>query len=125
MPCRRLGRCLNITKANGCAKTHYINDDESCIEIGSAIAGEAASVDTSKAFKISKTTLDRLVSYFVEVGLMNALGADRAFTEAAQRVARRLSIAGRGRLSFQVTNGKITLTSPATARSDMDDEIPF
>ena len=28
MPCRRLGRCLNITKANGCAKTHYINDDE-------------------------------------------------------------------------------------------------
>ncbi len=56
---------------------YYIKDDESCVEIGSAIAGEAQSLDTSKAFKINKSTLDRLVSYYIEVGLMNAWGQNR------------------------------------------------
>jgi hypothetical protein len=104
---------------------YYVKDDESCVEIGSAIAGEAVSIDTSKAFKISKSTLNRLMSYYIEAGLMNAIGAERAFTETAQRVARRHSIAGGNPLAFKVTSGKITLTSPTAPKADLDDEIPF
>lgn len=104
---------------------YYINDDESCIEIGSAIAGVAESVDTSTAFKISKSTLNRLMSYYIEVGLMNAVGAEQAFTETAQRVARRHSIAGGNPFAFIVVRGKITSTSHSAPRSDSSDEIPF
>lgn len=104
---------------------YYVNEDESCVEIGSAIAGLASSVDTSKAFKISKSTLDRLMSYYIEAGLMNAVGAERAFTETAQRVARRHSIAGSSLSAFKVVDGKITVTSPTAPKADLDDEIPF
>lgn len=104
---------------------YYIKDDESCIEIGSAIAGVAEPVDTSKAFKISKSTLDRLISYYIETGLMNEAGAEHAFTKTAQRVARRHSIAGGSPSSFKVVSGEITLTSPTAPMSDMSDEIPF
>jgi Domain of unknown function (DUF4062) len=105
--------------------SYYISHDESCIEIGSAIAGEASSVDTSKAFKIRKTTLDRLMSYYVEVGLMNQAGTEQPFTETAQRIARRQSIADLGRAAFEVINGGIKLTAASAPRSEMDDEIPF
>ncbi|MFD1882922.1 DUF4062 domain-containing protein [Paracoccus pacificus] len=105
--------------------TYYIEGDESCVEIGSAIAGVVGSIDTSKAFKISKSTLDRLVSYYIEAGLMNALGAEQAFTEAAQRVARRYSIADGGLSAFKVTRGEIKLNFPTTLGKDFDDEIPF
>ncbi len=102
--------------------SYYINEDESCVEIGSAIAGVAGSVDTSRAFKISKSTLDRLMSYYIEAGLMNAVGAEQAFTETAQRVARRHSIAGGSPFAFKVTRGEIMLTA---SRSDLSDELPF
>lgn len=105
--------------------SYYINDDESCVEIGSAIAGAAESVDTSKAFKISKSTLDRLMSYYIEAGLMNAVGAEQAFTETAQRVARRHSIAGGSPFAFKVIRGKITLSAPTASTSELSDEIPF
>jgi len=104
---------------------YFIKDDDSCVEIGSAIAGVAESIDSSKAFKISKMTLDRLVSYYVEVGLMNAAGADQPFTETAQRVARRHSIAGGSAVAFKVIRGKIKMTSPMPPASDFGDEIPF
>ncbi|MBT0779349.1 DUF4062 domain-containing protein [Paracoccus sp. pheM1] len=104
---------------------YYIKDDESCVEIGSAIAGVAEAVDTSRAYKISKSTLDRLMSYYIEAGLMNAVGAEQAFTETAQRVARRHSIAGASPSAFKVISGKITLTSPTAPRTDLSDEIPF
>lgn len=104
---------------------YYIKDEESCVEVGSAIAGVAESVDTSKAFKISKSTLDRLMSYYIEVGLMNAMGAEQAFTDAAQRVARRHMIAGERPSAFKVISGKITPASPSAPGSDLDDEIPF
>lgn len=104
---------------------YYIKDDESCVEIGSAIAGEMESLDTSKAFKISKSTLDRLMSYYIEAGLMNAVGAERAFTETAQRVARRHNIAGGRPFAFSLISGRIALTSSTAPRSDLNDEIPF
>lgn len=105
--------------------SYYINYDDSCIQIGSAIAGEASDVDTSKAFKIKKTTLDRLMDYYVEVGLMNEQGAEQPFTETAQRIARRHSIADHSRAAFEVTKGEIKLAAPSAASTDMDDEIPF
>lgn len=48
----------------------YVKHDESCEGIGSAIAGELTSVDTAGLFKISRGTLDRLVAYYTEAGLM-------------------------------------------------------
>lgn len=105
--------------------TYYVQEDESCVAIGSAIACEAASVDTKDAFKISKSTLDRLKSYYIEAGLMNAEGAERAFTDTAQRVARRYIIAASKPREFGVVRGTISLSSPTAPKSDFDDEIPF
>jgi Domain of unknown function (DUF4062) len=104
---------------------YYIEDDKSCVEIGSAIAGEAGSLDASNAFKIGKSTLNRLMSYYIEAGLMNAVGAERAFTETAQRVARRHSIVGGSPSAFKVIRGEITLTSATALSSDLNDDIPF
>lgn len=104
---------------------YYVKYDESCVEIGSAIAGVAESIDASGAFKISKSTLDRLMSYYIEVGLMNAAGAEQPFTETAQRVARRHSIAGGSPLAFKVIRGEITMTSATAPTSESGDEIPF
>lgn len=104
---------------------YYINEYESCVEIGSAIAGEVEPLDSSNAFKISKATLDRLISYYVEAGLMNAVGAEDVFTETAQRVARRHSIVGGSQLAFKVTRGTITLTYPDAQKPNIDEEIPF
>lgn len=107
--------------------SYYVSDEESCIAIGSAIAGEAESVDASSAYKINKSTLDRLKSYYVEAGLMRIEGSDEPFTEAAKRVARRHIIASNGSDLFQIISGKITSASPASPASfqDLDDEIPF
>jgi hypothetical protein len=105
--------------------SYYISEEESCVEIGSAIAGEAESIDTTKAFKISKSTLLRLMSYYVEAGLMNSAGAEKPFTELAERVARRHSIVGGNLFAFKVISGKIKLASPTAPRADLDDEIPF
>ncbi len=105
---------------------YYINEDESCVGIGSAFAGEASAIDTDKYFKITKGTLNRLSSYYIEAGLMNPPGADEAFTETANRVARRHSIAGKAS-AFKVVKGKITVTSPTSPPygNNVDDEIPF
>lgn len=94
---------------------YYIDHEESCIELGSAIASLAGSLDASRAYKISKVTLNRLISYFTEVGLINTNGADQPFNAAAQRVARRHIIAGDDAHSFEVIAGRIST----------DDEIPF
>lgn len=104
---------------------YYVKDEESCVEIGSAIAGVAKSIDTSKAFKISKSTLDRLMSYYIEVGLMNEVGAQKAFTDFAQRVARRHNIDGRNLAAFDVISGSISLSYSTAPREEMSDEIPF
>ena len=104
---------------------YYLKDEESRVEIGSAIASMVEPIDTSKAFKISKWMLDRLMSYYIEAGLMNAVGAERAFTETAQRVARRHSIAGASPFAFKLISGEITVTSPTAPRPDYDDAIPF
>jgi len=103
----------------------YIKDEDSCVKIGSAIAGLAAPIDAENAFKISKTTLARLMSYYIEVGLMNTLGTEPVFTDAALRVSRRHSIAGSSLTALEVVSGSVSLTSTNGSKSDYDDEIPF
>lgn len=102
-----------------------IDHDDSCVAIGSAIAGELTYADTSGLFKISRSTLDRLIAYYTEAGLMlsgNGNEGQTPFTEAAQRVARRHHIAG-GLSSFSVVDGEVSVaTVSAYQRAD---EIPF
>ncbi|RHZ90979.1 DUF4062 domain-containing protein [Cereibacter sphaeroides] len=105
--------------------SYYVHEDDSCIAIGSALAGEVVYFDTSKSFRITKSTLDRLMSYYIEAGLMNPAGAERPFSEGAQRVARRHNITHNSAFAFIVSRGVIDLTPGSTARSDLSDETPF
>lgn len=103
--------------------SYYVKHEESCVEIGSAIASEVAPFDTTKQFKIGKMTLDRLMNYYIEVGLMNAVGAEKPFSEAAQRMARRHSISEVSPSAFSLIRGKISLAS--APMTELDEEIPF
>ncbi|WP_281823859.1 DUF4062 domain-containing protein [Jannaschia rubra] len=105
--------------------SYYIEEEESCVEIGSAIAGLVKPADTSGAYKISKSCLDRFISYFIEAKLANATGAEHVFTEKAQRVARRYSIAGGSLSAFKLISGNIGSTSAMPSEKELDDEIPF
>lgn len=99
---------------------YVVEEDESCVAIGSALAGQVSTIDTDGAFKISKGTLDRLSSYYIEVGLMFANGAEHPFTETAQKIARRHMILGDSAAVFSIIAGKIEMN---TANSG--DDIPF
>ncbi|MEP3785598.1 MULTISPECIES: DUF4062 domain-containing protein [Paracoccaceae] len=103
---------------------YHVDDDESCIAIGSALAGEFSGIDTSGKFKISKTNLDRLMSYYIEVGLVTTEG-DEPFTPAAQKIARRHRIAGSSQASFTLISGKIEVSGISSSSNEMNDEIPF
>lgn len=100
-----------------------IQHEESCVGIGSAIASELTWDDTIGLFKISRTSLDRLVAYYTEAGLMISSNVgETPFTEAAQRVARRHHIAGEA-CSFTITEGEVLIeTIPA---GDDYQKIPF
>lgn len=96
----------------------WIDYDESCIAIGSAIAGEITSDDTTSLFKISRTSLDRLISYYKEVGLMVLDNEGHsAFTDAAHKVARRFHIS-ESTSQFSVIEGGVLV-------SNVLDEVPF
>lgn len=101
----------------------HIKHEESCIGIGSAIASEITPVDTTGLFKISRLTLDRLLAYYVEAGLMLAdnLG-EKPWTEIAQRVARLHHIAGSD-AAFALLDGEVTVTT--TTPEDDYDKVPF
>nr|WP_205932387.1 DUF4062 domain-containing protein [Rhizobium leguminosarum] len=109
---------------------HNIDHDDSCVAIGSAIAGELAPTDTSGYFKISRGTLQRLISYYTEAGLMISSGndGDTPFTEIAQRLARRHLIGGSAS-PFAILEGEITVTTVGAPGGnfsrDLDDDIPF
>ncbi|MCW8281557.1 DUF4062 domain-containing protein [Agrobacterium sp. InxBP2] len=107
-----------------------IDHDDSCIKIASAIAGELAPVDTTGCFKLTHSTLDRLISYYTEAGLMIASGNEgqSPFTETAQRLARRHHIVGSGS-PFAIIEGEISVTTIGFAGGDfsrsLDEDIPF
>jgi hypothetical protein len=89
----------------------HVKHEESCIGIGSAIASEITPVDTIGLFKISRLTLDRLLAYYTEAGLMlpDNLG-EKPWTEIAQRVARLHHIAGRD-AAFTLVEGSVAVTT--------------
>lgn len=107
-----------------------IDEDDSCVKIASAIAGELAPVDTIGCFKISRSALERLISYYTEAGLMIASGndGDTPFTDIAQRLARRHHVVGTA-APFTLLEGDVIVTSiepPGSPYSrDLDDDIPF
>ena len=77
--------------------SYYVDEQEFCIEIGSAIAGELDLIDAARHFKLSKATLKRLSSYYIEAGLMNPTEREQAFTEAAQKVSGGTILLGKSR----------------------------
>lgn len=94
-----------------------IDYESSCVAIGCSIAADLTSTDTTGFYEISRNSLDRLIDYYIEAGLMTAGNEGRTpFTKAAQKVARRLNIA-EAQSSFLVVNGKIAVVD--------SDEVPF
>jgi hypothetical protein len=102
--------------------SYYVEEEDSCVEIGSAIAAAAVPVDAAYCFKIARDTLTRLMNYYIEAGLMRPVGADVPFTEIADKVARRHSIAQRQSKAFEVVHGSVEVGE--TFSRDLD-EIPF
>lgn len=103
--------------------SYSIDNDDSCVEIGSALAAEVSKQDTTKSFKISNNTLEKLKSYYIECGLMRQRGEQEPFTELAKKFARRQMITSSPSNEFEIVEGKVILTPLET--DSMDDEIPF
>lgn len=102
----------------------YIENDESCVAIGSALAGELANIDTTGMFRLRKSALERLSSYYIEAGLMRGEG-EHPFTEAANRIARRFRISGSASAAFSLLQGKVEVNEAVAGLTDIDDDIPF
>jgi Domain of unknown function (DUF4062) len=109
----------------GGENSYSIDYEQSCIKIGSAIAGQTELIDAEDAFKISKSILSRLMNYYIEVGLMNPLGSDRVFTDKAGKLARRHNINGEPSSDFSLVRGALTVTPFVPNYAELDDEIPF
>lgn len=103
----------------------HIEHEDSCTSFASSIAGELSLLDTANSFTISRGTLDRLVAYYTEAGLMFPTNSgESAFTEAAQRVARRHHVVGEPG-SFEVIGGEISVNVVPGFSKDLDEDIPF
>ncbi|WP_282058510.1 DUF4062 domain-containing protein [Lentibacter algarum] len=100
-----------------------VDQENSCLQIGSAMASELADFDTSGLFTLSKPAYQRLHSYFVEVGLMREDG-ETPFSPSGKRLARRQRIAA-SQSSYNLVAGIISFSSSQPSSSDFDDEIPF
>jgi len=95
---------------------HSIDYEKSCLAIGSVIADEFITADTKGLFKIARNSLDRLIAYYTEIGLMYSHSEGHSpFTKEAERVARRFHIAGTSS-PFTIVEGEVSVT---------DDEVPF
>jgi hypothetical protein len=103
---------------------YWINEDDSLIAVGSALIQEVSDDDTTGFFKVSKGTLQKLVGYYVEAGLMRPEGAESPFTEIAQKIARRHRLAEEMEPHFLLRRGSTAIIGQPLQASD-DDEIPF
>ncbi len=94
---------------------YNIEFEKSCFQIGSAIASEFTSDDTRGLFRIDRKSLDRLIAYYTEAGLMFSDNEGQSpFTKEAERVARRFHIAAASS-SFTIVKGDVVVTN----------EVPF
>ncbi|WP_051407602.1 DUF4062 domain-containing protein [Mesorhizobium sp. LNHC229A00] len=102
---------------------YWIDVQDSCVTIGSALVQEVSDTDTQSYFKISRNTLARLTSYYIEIGLMHPEGDQRPFPELANKIARRHQFAN-------VKGPQFILRRGTTAIHEVDsdhpsDDIPF
>ncbi|QRM44621.1 DUF4062 domain-containing protein [Rhizobium sp. BG4] len=103
----------------------HIDHEKSCVAFGSAIAAELAWVDTTSLFSVSRGTLNRLIAYYTEAGLMTSANeGESPFTEVAQRIARRHHIVGEAS-SFEVVDGEVSVRVISPFDADEDSRIPF
>lgn len=104
---------------------YNVDEDSSCIKIGSALASFVSGLDTNNAFKLTKNSFDTLSSYFIEVGLMSHQGTEDPFTLSAKKFARRQRVSSASnKPNMTVIEGEINITSSDTSLG-VDDEIPF
>ena len=98
-----------------------VDIENTCDALGAAFAAEHSPLNTQGWYTISKSTYERLSSYYVEVGLMNDRGT-HPFTDSGNRIARRQRISEASNVTSILTSGDISIktTSPLT-----DEEIPF
>jgi hypothetical protein len=102
---------------------YYKEEEESCQAVGAALAAELATFDTKGLYAISPNNLARLVSYYIEVGLM-VPGGEQPFTDAGKRLARRYRIADSSKSAFAIVKGEVGRKYIPSSYSQ-DDEIPF
>lgn len=102
---------------------YYKEEEETRQAVGAAFAAELAPFETKGLFTISQSTFERLMSYYIETGLMVPEG-EQPFTDAGKRVARRHLIADAGKGVFEVVKGEVGCKQVASS-SNADDEIPF
>ncbi|BCP51744.1 hypothetical protein K32_03610 [Kaistia sp. 32K] len=102
---------------------YWIDDEDSCVRIGSAIVQEVSDDDTTEFFRISKGTLQKLLGYYIEAGLMAPDGEKSPFTEIAKKIARRHQFAEQEVPNFILRRGLTAISPPA--EPDLDEEIPF
>ncbi len=103
---------------------HNFDEEVSCINIGSSMAGELSKYDTRGLFTLKRSTFHRLTSYYIEAGLMQEDG-ETPFTQAANRLARRLRIDDAGAADFEVIDGSISVVEATALPREFDDDIPF
>ncbi|MCD4512196.1 DUF4062 domain-containing protein [Brucella pseudogrignonensis] len=111
------------TSDYGGDSSYWIEENESCVSIGSAIAQEVSDEDTTDAFKISKGTLHKLIAYYVEAGLMLPQGQENPFTSLAEKIARRHRFAETEQPDFVLQSGLVEVS--VNYGTQNNDEIPF
>ncbi|MBS9716755.1 DUF4062 domain-containing protein [Pseudohalocynthiibacter aestuariivivens] len=94
---------------------YHINEEDSCVSIGSALASEVSGIDAAGTFKLNHNALEKLTSYFIESGFMKPDNAGEPFSEMAKRYARRVRIRNDPGSGFELVSGQF----------DVEDEIPF
>lgn len=102
---------------------YTIDEEASCAAIGAELASPHTVFDSEFHYRISKNTLRRLTSYFIEVGLMSADG-DKPFNDNAERTARRYHIADNSQQLFEVIAGEVHVITKV-GKASTEAEIPF
>lgn len=105
----------------------HANDDDSCVNIGSAIASEISGSTSHNKYRITKNMLELLSGYYEETGFLLPPEAGDAFSQTAKQYARRYRIASAidSTSALSLVEGKISEKSASPSPFDTDDEIPF
>lgn len=101
---------------------YMVDEEKSCIKIGSSIAQKTSAVSVQNAFKIDTDTYFQITNYYIEAGLMYANDSDQPFSQTAQKLARRYSINSDKSNYFKIIKGVIEVKGIDQISND---DIPF